>query len=275
MEKQDEKTVIDETLAESTDDTMVEDDLELNLKFDDTVEGDETMASGSLNDDEDEIISDDSKEELSEDNPFASLAENLFGSFFGEEGKSSDEPIKINISIGDLLENVEKLMSDKSQLGNLGKGLNPKDLFSGMNHMLFGQDAPAFGSETNDEENDDLNISMEDLFADVITGVYADLAKKFRPFIKLAPVVLNEGADDLTDIINVFTGFLLQIRENETFRENSKRNTTIKARKRFEMFEAYTKAGFSKNDAMKLVMLEMKKTTPNFSTAVNANKNDC
>jgi hypothetical protein len=96
-------------------------------------------------------------------------------------------------------------------------------------------------------------LSDKDLAA-VCAGLYADFAKDYSPFLRMAPGLAGPVSKDLTPIVVALFQMFANILKSAELKKASKDYAKAKAELRKISMEAYVAAGFTRQQAFQLVL---------------------
>jgi len=103
----------------------------------------------------------------------------------------------------------------------------------------------------------DIEGMDEETLAAMIEDLYESLVQKYRPIVHAAPQVLGKVAQDLVPLVVSLADIANIIREDTNFQETQAKSRKFKAEQRFKSLMAYKDAGFTKPEAMKVLLLDI------------------
>lgn len=113
----------------------------------------------------------------------------------------------------------------------------------------------------------------ENQLADIIGNMYDSLVKKYRPVIRVIPLVSDKISKDLAPLFVSLLRFVNLIREDKKLQQEIQRSRNITANQRFEALKTYEKAGFSREEAMALVLQDAVNAFANLAKLGNITPN--
>ncbi len=113
----------------------------------------------------------------------------------------------------------------------------------------------------------------EEAMGAVLQEMYETAVKDYRPIIKATPMVAEKITADLAPIIGAVGSIYTGVREHPDFKVFLQKRNQQRATERMEMLTEYTKAGFSRAEAMLLVLQDVansKAQISDLSTTINS-----
>ena len=92
--------------------------------------------------------------------------------------------------------------------------------------------------------------------APLFDELYESVVGKYRPVIQAAPLLVGKVAGDAAPIVTAILKGVNDVVENSEFKAEIERARGIRATNRRDNYKAYTKAGFSRAEAMALVLVD-------------------
>jgi hypothetical protein len=100
------------------------------------------------------------------------------------------------------------------------------------------------------------NVSEEAMGA-VLQEMYETAVKDYRPIIKATPAVAKKITADLAPILGALGTIYTGVRRYPAFKEFLQERNQQRATERMDMLNEYTKAGFTRAEAMLLVLQDV------------------
>ncbi|QQG46181.1 MAG: hypothetical protein HYY55_04475 [Candidatus Niyogibacteria bacterium] len=101
------------------------------------------------------------------------------------------------------------------------------------------------------------NGANEDVVRDLFDVLYEGVVSEYRPVLKVLPHVADKVAADLVPIIQVFVRIFNAVESDKTLQKELAAYKNDRAKKRFAALKIYQKAGFTRHEAMQLVLQDI------------------
>ncbi len=89
-------------------------------------------------------------------------------------------------------------------------------------------------------------------------ATYEDIVSKYRPIIDIIGVISQKLGKDCGPIVGLIGNFIIQIIKNPQVEQMIQKINQFKAKQLFNLFVAYQAAGFEREEAMKLLLQDIK-----------------
>lgn len=99
--------------------------------------------------------------------------------------------------------------------------------------------------------------ASEETMGAVLQEMYETAVKDYRPVIKAVPVLTQRITNDLVPVLVAFGNMYTGVREHPDFQKFAQKRNQQRAAERMELMTEYTKAGFSRAEAMLLVLQDV------------------
>ena len=101
------------------------------------------------------------------------------------------------------------------------------------------------------------NGAGEEVLGTLFVAFYEDMVKKYRPVLRALPDVADKVAADLVPVIQVFVRLLNALESDPSLQKELAVYKNHRAKNRFDDFKIYQKAGFTRHEAMQLVLQDI------------------
>ncbi|MCX6744452.1 MAG: hypothetical protein NTX82_02930 [Candidatus Parcubacteria bacterium] len=111
-------------------------------------------------------------------------------------------------------------------------------------------------------------ITSEQFQATVIS-LYEDNVSQFRPLVPVISTLLRNIGTDLRPATLAFLEIIVDLRKDTSFQELVATNTELKAASRIISLKIYMKAGFTRQEAMSLLLQDVANVDANIHDVMN------
>lgn len=99
--------------------------------------------------------------------------------------------------------------------------------------------------------------ASEQTIGALLEGMYEGAISDYRPLIRALPGVVDKASNDLVPVILIFLNAANSIREDQDFQEALKRRDRVRAKLRMQAMNEYKEAGFSRAEAMAMLLQDI------------------
>lgn len=101
------------------------------------------------------------------------------------------------------------------------------------------------------------NGASEEVLTALVNELYEGVVKKYRPIIRVLPNVSDKISKDVTPVIVAGLKLAHTVAEDAGLQAEVERGKKLKALNRFKSLTAYEGAGFTRNEAMALILADI------------------
>lgn len=114
--------------------------------------------------------------------------------------------------------------------------------------------------------------ASEEVLSALVNELYEGVVKKYRPVIGVLPNVSDKIGKDISPILIAGLRIANTVTEDAGFRTEITRGKKLKAVNRFESLMAYHEAGFTREEAMSLILADIASQKANWQKVQSSAK---